>query len=212
MSKYQPIPEKEQYAIFNKVIYADKKNWNKELKKYNLDKTYTIDKKLSTANTMVLVNSTDKKVIVVHSGTDLKRRAGEDLLTDVGIGLNLSTITPRYNKSKKITESAMKKYNDYETISTGFSLGGAVSSNISKDLGIESHSFNPGVSPINLRGNIENLLKQKKDTKSNVYMTTSDWISISGLIDPSHKTNYVKNKKGEAPHSIDNFIGDFKTM
>ena len=141
----QPLSEEAQYAALNQVIYSDRGSWSDQLEKIGMEDWEVHDS--SQDNTMVLINHKKKHSLVVHSGTDLKRRKTEDLLTDAFISFDMTTLSPRYKQSKKITEKIMKTYPDYKLTTTGFSLGGAVANQIGHELDVESHAFNPGISP-----------------------------------------------------------------
>lgn len=45
-----------------------------------LNESWSFDDDLSTDNTMILHNHKEKKTVFVHNGTNLPKRAGEDLV------------------------------------------------------------------------------------------------------------------------------------
>lgn len=214
-----PIDDEAQYAALNQVIYSDRSTWADQISKIGMEEWEVHDD--SQDNTMVLVNHKKKRSLVVHSGTDLKRRKTEDLITDAFISFDLTTLSPRYKQSKKITEKVMKRYPDYKLVTTGFSLGGAVANQIGHELDIESHSFNPGISPNVFRRQLTGLTSLGKrklsffrstpepvNTKHNLYITEGDWISNSGYLGIRGNENIKFNtsKESNQPHSIFNWI------
>lgn len=208
-----------QYAALNQIVYSDRGSWSDQLSKIGMDDWEIHDS--SQDNTMVLLNHKKQQSIVVHSGTDLKRRKTEDLITDAFISFDLTTLSPRYKQSKKITENIKKKFPNYNLITTGFSLGGAMANQIGHDLDIESHAFNPGISPAVFRRQMvgQSVLGKRKisffrntpdpvSTKHNLYITQGDWISNSGYLGIRGNENIKFNTSSESnkPHSIFNWI------
>lgn len=211
-------------AKLNKLIYEDKSQWGGKLDNLGLKGWSVHDK--STDNTMVLVNHDLKHTLTVHSGTNLKKRAGQDLTTDAFIVGDLLSITPRYQQALNTQKEIMKDYKGYKHSTTGFSLGGAVANQIGHDLNVESHAFNPGVSPkvfprqLSPKGVIAKAIRWVRGKKSDeadqhLYLTQGDWISNSGLLG-IHGDEYVhfnKTKPGAssaagAAHDIENWVQD----
>jgi len=200
--------ESRQYAMLNKIIYNNRPDWAS-----HLDNTkYQIDNDLSSDNTMVLHNDENKNMVVVHKGTDLEKSPASDLLTDSFISVGLDKLSPRYFDAKQITKKAITKYKDYKHVTTGFSLGGAVSNQIGQELNIESHAFNPGVSPRVFARNMQGIILRpffvkKESVSHHIYLTPGDWISNSGFLGivGDEKVHATKNAKGLSFHSIDNF-------
>jgi hypothetical protein len=207
------MDKKSQLAYLNQLVYEDRKQWRSGLKKVGMS-DWKIDN-LSKDNTMVLSNSKTKELRVIHSGTDLKRRPVEDLLTDVGISFGFTNATQRYRKSRDITRKAIVKYEGYTPIVAGFSLGGAVANEIGQELNVESHAFNPGVSPLVLKTRLTDLKSivsrgthGDPDSKHKVYVTPTDWISASGALGVTgkeHVTLHKPRQGTEGPHDIANF-------
>lgn len=191
-------------AFLNDVIYRDPSQWREELDKVNMQ-DYHIDS-LSKPNTMIVSNHKTKNMYVIHSGTDLQRRAAEDLFTDAFISFDMTKQSPRYHESKKITKEAIDKYDGYNHIVSGFSLGGAMSNSIGQELDIASYSFNPGVSPLNLQRNLKpDIFGQKKNEKHRIFLVEKDWISNSAFLNKKEDVKIQKKKDGKKAHSIDNF-------
>jgi hypothetical protein len=203
--------ESAMYANFNKIIYESRTDWDAQLKAHGYG-TYDIDNELSSDNTMVLHDDSTGKMVVVHKGTDLDKSAATDLSTDAFITADLTHISPRYIDAKTTTQKAIERYKDYKHTTTGFSLGGAVSNQIGHELNIESHAFNPGVSPNVFRRNLQGIIYRplfvkKESSKHHIYLTPGDWISNSGALGiiGNEKVHASLNKKGLSPHSIENF-------
>jgi hypothetical protein len=200
----------EQLAVLNNIIYEDKKNWKKELKKYGMN-DWRIDP-LSKDNTMVLTNSKTKELRVIHSGTDLVRRKWEDLATDAFITADLTTLSPRYNKSKKLTEKAIAKHPEFTPVVSGFSLGASIGAQISHELDTEFHGFNGGHSPLLLTKRMKQLTqlgsKKEADPKRHMYITKGDIISNAGILGvKGNETVHVsESKKDLKPHDIANWM------
>lgn len=188
------LSKPETYAALNHVIYKDRTEWGRELNKYGLTaQGYVVDNELSSDNTMILSRRRNGgpspgDLIIVNRGTQLNKGVGtamEDLGSDVAVAFNRLDLTPRYKKAKLTTQAAMVKYAGYDPVVTGFSLGGSVATHLGHDLGIESHSFNPGVSVKVLEHHIRtgSLLNTKpKDPSSHLYITKGDVISNSGML------------------------------
>lgn len=213
------LDSESQYAALNQVIYSDRNTWEDQLGRIGMSDWEVHGS--SQDNTMVLVNHSKKQSLVVHSGTDLKRRKTEDLVTDAFISFDMTTMSPRYKQSKKITEKIQKLYPEYKLVTTGFSLGGAVANQIGHELDIESHSYNPGISPNVFRRQLSGLTQLGKrklsffrstpepvNTKHNLYITEGDWISNSGYLGIRGNENIKFNtsKESNKPHSIFNWI------
>jgi len=191
-------------AYLNDVIYKDPSQWRDELDKVNMN-DYHIDS-LSKPNTMIVSNHKSKNMYVIHSGTDLQRRAAEDLFTDAFITFDMTKQSPRYKESKELTKTAIDKYDGYNHIVSGFSLGGALANNIGKELDIASYAFNPGMSPLNLQRNLKPRSPgDQKDEKHRIFLVEGDLISGSAFLNKKEDVKIQKKKDDKKAHSIDNF-------
>ena len=151
------------------------------------------------------------KVVSAHRGTyDLK-----DVITDIPIALhtqNLFKKTGRYDDARKHTLKVIRKYGKDNLTLTGHSLGGTISSNLSKELQIPSHNFNTGAGPSDISQGVKRRIRCKigdkcKFEKDNVhyYRVISDPISLSSVTQTG-KHYQQRRKRGHDPHSVFNFI------
>lgn len=180
----------------------------------------------SKDNTMTLVNHKSKHTLSIHAATNLQKRAKEDLLTDSYIVGDLLHISPRYKDALDNQKKVMDEFKDYTHSTTGFSLGGAIANQLGHHVNIESHAFNPGVSPkvfprqLSKDGLIQKALRKlrpKKETEAeqHLYLTKGDWISNSGIFgihgDEEIHFNNTKpdaSSAGGPAHDIGNWIDE----
>lgn len=212
-----------QLAKLNQLMYQDQKEWRNGLDKMNLSDWELHGK--SKDNTMVLVNHRTKHTLSVHSGTNLKKRAGEDLATDAYIVGDLLSISPRYQSALDTQDALMKEFKEYKHSTSGFSLGGAVANQLGHDRKIESHAFNPGVSPkvfpraFTPEGVLSRvwrwMTRKADDPEQHLYLTKGDWISNSGIFGIHGDENiHFNNSKSEAnstvgkAHDIHNWVDE----
>jgi len=209
-------------AYFNKLMYdVPVSDWNPYLKSHGYGH-YKVDEELSQYDTAVLYNERRLKTVTIHSGTNMKERPISDLATDLFITMDLTGVSPRYKRAKGIQEKVLSKYTNYNHTTTGFSLGGAVANQLGHELGIDSHVFNPGVSPMVFKRRVdangkERLFKRPStsNAKHKIYLTKGDWISHSGswgiygdedLVFNTAKEN-TSSMVGKA-HGIENWVSD----
>jgi hypothetical protein len=106
-----------------KSSYGDKKSIDK-LNNFG----YKYDSMLSTNNNKVFVNNNDKKLLFTVKGTN--PLSLKDIGTDIYLGLNQLEKTNRFKESKNLLSQAKNKYNGYQTIVGGHSLGSSIGSKI----------------------------------------------------------------------------------
>lgn len=219
----QPEEKKEPselYAYLNDVMY-DTKERRQSLLNEKGYADWQVDSSLSDDVTMTVVHVPSKKVIVVHSGTrvkdstkkGLKKYNTDDLLTDAFVSVDLLSLSGRYRKSKTLTKTVLEKYKGYTPVVTGYSLGGAIANQIGHELEVESHAFNPGISPLVFKRNFKDSLKVYRkgsapSQKHHLYLTQGDWISNSGIVGIKGSENIIfntKQPKAENPHDIKNW-------
>ena len=91
-------------------------------------KGYIRDDSLSGQRAQVYHNPETKKTIVTHRGTASKK----DLLVDAAVGLGAGKLTNRFQHAKKIQKQAEKKYGKQNIETSGHSLGGYLTENVTK--------------------------------------------------------------------------------
>lgn len=133
-------------------------------------------------NYVAYKNDRLKIIILAFRGTASKA----DIYTDGKLAIGLLHRTDRFKMSKDIYESLEKKFG-YNIITTGHSLGGALSSEIKKSKGNTSYAYNPGETP--LRKSKGHKIRTKHDLVSKFGKNYSE--TIEG------DKNYLKTHKME---------------
>merc|ERR1711966_514303 len=108
-------------AVLNQATYSN--NARKVLDEYDEGDNFMIMKE--ETNYLVVRDTTTNKVVIVAKGTDLGNTKG----------------------IKNETRKLIKAYGKNNVIISGHSLGGYITADISKDLGIKGVAFNIGSSP-----------------------------------------------------------------
>jgi len=208
--------QQEFYAKMSSVAYGNTPDGRaKKLKKYKFE-DWKQDTNLSTPDVAILYNPKTKEVVHSITGSRFndKKHKWRDILSDVEIALGVSRIGNRTKEVKNIVKQAKAKYDDYDHVLTGHSLGGKVGQNISKSLGIPSVSFNIGSSPLGVVTDKIAKMFGADHKESNVihYTTNSlknktvDPLSVSAAVaGDANETNVVKTKGSDHPHSITHF-------
>jgi hypothetical protein len=156
---------------------------------------------------MVVHDRQRNTVYIVHSGTDLDRRATEDLVTDGFITANQVKESARYKSSKKIAETVSQQYEGARIVHAGYSLGGALALHLGHELGQESFSFNPGVSPFAAL-KVGKFGPERFPNQQHIFVTKQDWISASGALLYPDAEIHTPDTNAPNPHSIDNYLND----
>ena len=99
---------------------------------------------LSNRNNQVWVNPEKRKLILSVKGTN--PTSLKDIGTDIYLAVGQLHKTDRYKDSKRIINDARNKYQNYDIINTGHSLGGSIVSKLSKP-NEKVYAYNEGVSP-----------------------------------------------------------------
>jgi len=165
---YFSIGGKIKVNTFKKVLQNGYKNDTS-----NID-GYEIDKSLSGKRSQVYHNKEKNHTIINHRGT----QGIHDLYTDVQLMFN-NTNNKRFDHGKKITDEAIKKYNNSDITVTGHSLGHAIAQEANKKHDKELVTLNGAITP-------NDLIRRQKD---NEFVVRSNYDPVSML----HNLRPMKN-------------------
>lgn len=187
------------YALQSNAVYKEKKDRMSFVKeKLGTTGSWRRDHRFAKDQSEVWVNMDTKKVLTVFRGTSTDDLTS-DVMTDIGIALGYEGKTGRFKKSVQEFEKIVDKYDDYEHVVAGHSLGGAIAYHVKQthpDLVDEVHMFNPGTG----------LGKEGVHTDGvHGHYVIGDPISALGYT-ANHEVHMYKRKKDNNPHTIDNFI------
>jgi hypothetical protein len=172
---------------------------------------YEIDPEHSNRNRTLYHNKNTGKAVLAFRGTELKTKNKlGDLSADALLALGLHDLSSRFRNAKKATAKAIEKYGDNLTL-TGHSLGGSQALYANSKFGnLETHAYNPGVSPTMVKKSLMDnlsaqLFKRKPKKTATIYTTGKDIISGLSPLFRKAKTVFVKGR-GKNAHSLDNFL------
>jgi hypothetical protein len=228
MSTYQNLGDQE-------ISPEDRVQWEFTNQSYKKEKDrkdigkYIYDDELSNYETAVWHNHSDKKTQVAHRGS---KSAYDWFVSDFQVAGGLENSGKRFKNAEQETIDAHNKFN-YSTDVSGHSLGGSITSNITKNLGNSDWfnsgtTFNSGVSSIGKGSffsssrsecskpnppaycNKITHLKEKGDLLSNRNiacdkLTWGLFPSACTKTDPFGTTKYYEHKKGK--RARDHFTG-----
>lgn len=208
------------YAILSKIAYEARggnRDFTKSLTKFGLQGTYTVEPSLSSDNYVTFTDTRTGKGVVAYRGTSWSN--SKDLATDAAIFFGAEDYTKRFRDAVKVAKEASSFYGGNANVNvTGHSLGGSQAMEVTKQTGIESHSFNPGkgferfkltnlTGPIgSLIGGIQKVFQKKSQSNpsnTTVYTTGIDPISVGAR---RSSATFKYRKPGWDVHGIDNFI------
>lgn len=176
---------------------------------------WQMDNELSNENRSVFHR--DGKAVVAYRGTDLsgKKNEWKDLGTDALITLGLGDLSSSLRNAKKTAYRAQEKYGKENVTLTGHSLGGSSALYAHTKTGLETHAFNPGVSPLDVKrsekafsgvGNLLPMFKKLKYGKNaHSYVIKHDLISSFSPELKGVQTHTV-TQTHKNPHSLTNFL------
>jgi hypothetical protein len=175
---------------------------------------WELDTDLSNSNRAVYHK--DGKAVVSFRGTDLSgsKNRWKDLGTDVLLALGLESMSTRFQNAKKTTDAALTKYGEGNVSLTGHSLGGSQALYVHQKTGLDTHAFNPGVSPLDVFRSggqmdesfvLSGFPKKTMGRNARAYITRTDLIGGLAPLTKGLKT-IVIGQKTRSPHSIKNFI------
>jgi hypothetical protein len=164
------------------------------------------DADLSDSMNAVLVSPVEGTVYISIRGTDLShgfKRGLLDLIDDLAIALKLNATTTRMKSAERVILNVKTTYPLYKIILIGHSAGASIAYELGKVHKLTSHSFNAGSGHRSL-SDFDPRLKAHSD--QHLYHTPEfDVLSKTSEILPGEHW-YSKTKKGQSPHSLNNFI------
>ena len=180
---------------------------------------YDIDHELSNRDRTVYHNK-EGKAVVAFRGTDLSGRDNKwrDLGADALIGLGLQHLSKRFQGAHKTTDQTLKKYGRENVSLTGHSLGGTQSLYVHKkypDLNLETHAFNPGLSPLDVKRSKGAFHPQKLLTalgagefgnRVHIHAVRKDVVGALAPYLHGAKTHMYDAKIRGNPHALKNFL------
>jgi len=199
--KGEGVEERGHFAKYAKLAYAPIG-----------ERGTNLDRKLSTDESSVWLEGND--LIIGYRGST---PTNADLISDSRILIGTFLNGPRFKRSLKTTQEAMKRYPSKRVILVGHSLGARLSHDVGMLLGVKSYSFNIGSSPVDIPQNIVDSLrckfttdekhkeacnKIKENNKS--YHSYGDPLSLSSITGHA-QTEFVKPTQANV-HGIENFI------
>jgi len=155
-----------------------------EADKYFESKGYFRDKEISNIQQRLYNNPETNKNIAVIRGT---HNLINDIPADIDLLFGLNYFGNRLNESKQFYEKIKNKYKENDLTIVGHSLGGFLSSEISKNKNDKIISYNKG------SGIFEPFKEEKKNEKH--YRTINDIISLTSAFKSNTKNlnNYDIN-------------------
>ena len=172
---------------------------------------YDLDQDLSNRNRKVFHNPDTGKAVIAYRGTN--PRNIKDLATDALLAAGFKHFSSRFRNAEKAAKAAVSKYGKDNVVLTGHSLGGSQALHVNSRQKLETHAFNPGVSPLEkspFKAVFDHVMSAvfRKKTRSNahVYTTGKDPISATApYIHADSKIHVVKATQ-KNKHSIKNFL------
>jgi len=204
--------EQYDYAVLNQATYSN--NARQVLDEYNEGDNYKIMKE--ETNYLVVRDTRTNKVVIVAKGTDLGNTKGmkyQDLKEDLHIVLNKPETMGRLIEIKDETKKLIKTYGKDNVIISGHSLGGYITADISKDLGIKGVAFNIGSSPKKITPTFNNNLTHY--TTNNLSEKIIDPLSMTSAGRDFYDKRVVEPKEEIGSgvikyHTIGHFLPDKK--
>lgn len=190
----------EEKSGFARII---KEGYNEPSKRKNVDE-YKYIKNLSSVETAIYIEPKSKEIIACFRGSITK----EDWIVSDGfiaIAPFAFRQSPRYKRSKKDVDMAMRAYPNYDVILIGHSLGGHIATVMWNEIhNIDDDTrfivYNRGSSPL------ETFTKRPKNYKQrHHYHIHGDWISDPFMHDKKTKHILSKQKK-KSKHTYTNFL------
>ena len=189
-------------AVLAKAVYTNK-----------TPAGYRKNKKLSDRRSKVYENEETGELYISYRGTDPSNKS--DLIADVAIATDLTSVHPRFHEAEKKLNRVQKYYGKrreepLRIHAVGHSLGGALTRYVAERNDLESATvFNEGSNPYVDARNELKLVRPRSNTKITHYTTRSDPISMGSYVPRRNTTvEYVDRKVGLDPHTIENFLRD----
>lgn len=196
-SKFSPREEKSGFA---RIIMETYKAPNK---RKDVDE-YQYVEKLSSVETGIYIESESKELIICFRGSIT---AEDWLVSDAFIALTPFAFkqSPRYRRSKKEVDNAMRAYPDYDIILIGHSLGGFIGTTMWNDIhNLDDDTrfvvYNRGSSPLEIFTS-----SPINHEKRHHYHINGDWLSDSFVRDKKTK-HIITKQKASNKHTYRNFL------
>ena len=177
---------------------------------------WNTDNELSNRNRQVYHHPETKKAIVAYRGTSLNSKSKwGDLGSDALLAVGLKGLSSRFKNAKRVAQATADKYGRDNVVLTGHSLGGSQALYANSKLAMETHGYNPGVSPSDASQGIKKkvldkvtfgLFKKPIKTNATIYSTRKDPISMLSPMVANATVKYVKKQKHLDSHSLGNFL------
>ena len=166
---------------------------------------HTIDKKISSKNSIVIKDTQALNVYISYRPTDPLNI--NDLAVDtLEVAANLPISNGRFREAQHKYEEVKKVYPNSKIITTGHSLGGSEAVYVGRKNNIDAVAYNIGSSPLQLPTELNASITHKK--QSIIYHTYADPISISNSFIDTNDDIYTLPPKYLNLHSLANFLPD----
>lgn len=192
------------YALLSAAAYYQKNESSvqKFVNKHEAINGFVLDTELSSKKNSVFVNAQTNEVVISFKGTNPLNM--EDLYDDAHIVTSMEYRTGRFKDADKLYKRVRDKYGADETkiTTTGHSLGGAIAMFVGEKYGLETHSFNPGISIVRALQH-----HSRNENKSYIYRTSADPVSIGAYLNQDKNREIITVNQSSVfdPHGISNF-------
>ena len=164
--------------------------------------SWAYQRRLSDMRRAVWYNSTINAVLISYRGTNAggwnSKGGTGDVLADLAIGMDMSSLTPMYREDDRHYERVKAAFPGATIEVTGHSLGGHRASAIGAAKHVRSSGFNEGSKPPipigNMTGWLYNTMFGKKDSEHRCYRVTGDVVSMGANITKSCQTADVETQ------------------
>jgi hypothetical protein len=140
-----------------------------------------------------LIDPVSKTKYNIHRGTVNT----DDLLTDSTIVTNTFETSDRFKRSLEKSQQSNARYNQYNTIETGHSLGGALAEDIAYKNNTQSVVFNRGSSPLSNYDHI--------DREKHIHYRTDDDLVSEGAKKGSRRRETTSSTYSKISEKIPNW-------
>ena len=172
---------------------------------------YTLDNTLGDQYHCVYINVKEQKAIVAIAGTQLKgtkKRAIDDLLTDLAVFVGFEKRTTRYKKAENFLRKVMAKYPGYTITVVGHSLGALIASDLGRKYDLEVHAYSPAnnatlklTEKIKHQKQYDDAVK-KAHSKQHYYVAKGDPIAAMSVLDALDGVNVNVIEAPSKKHSV----------
>jgi len=207
------ISKQTKYGLLSSLAYSKTNKERAEmLKKFDKDGNWELLPEYSGRHASVYKSTRTNEIVISVRGTDLKSKDTryKDLRTDIGIAAGVSKFGKRNAQITKLVRKVRRDFPDTKPVLTGHSLGARIASDVAKKEEIPAVVYNKGSSPMDIIGYLKDKLFGAKKHDITHFNTNKglvvDPVSISSAVLSGDENEIVKQKKGNNPHSLTNFI------